>query len=117
MVSFKKIKNNLLEVITEKKTYICKKLILCSGPIGNALILLRSFKEINYLKFKDDNPRMIFGFSFGKKKYLTRKQDKLMDFDILQNNKLLAYTTIYNINPDHFNKFFRPIISPRNITK
>ena len=33
VVSFKKIKNNLIEVITEKKTYICRKLILCSGPI------------------------------------------------------------------------------------
>ena len=111
VVSFKKIKNNLIEVITEKKTYICKKLILCSGPIGNAFILLRSFKKINYLKFKDDNPRMIFGLNFGKKKYLINKQDKLVNFDIIQNNKLLAYTTIYNIDPNHFNKFFRPIIS------
>lgn len=111
VVSFKKIRNNLIEVITEKKTYVCKKLILCSGPIGNALILMRSFKEINYLKFKDDNPRMIFGINFGKKKYLNNKNDKLMDFDIMQNNKLLAYTTIYNIDPNHFNKFFRPIVS------
>lgn len=111
VVSFKKIKNNLIEIITENGIYICKKLILCSGPIGNAFILLRSFKGINYLKFKDDNPRMIFGLNIGKKKYLNNKRDKLLDFDIIKNNKLLAYTTVYNIDPNHFNKFLRPIIS------
>ena len=55
----------MIKVITLKETYYCKKLILCSGPIGNALILLRSFKNINYLRFKDDNPRMIFGLNLG----------------------------------------------------
>ncbi len=111
VISFKKLKNNIVQVITEKKVFYCKKLILCTGPIGNSLILLRSFKNINYLKFKDDNPRMIFGFNLGRKKYLHNKHDKVMDFDILKSNKLLAYSTIYNIDPNHFNFFLKPIVN------
>ena len=108
--SFEKTKNSTIKVITLNETYYCKKLILCSGPIGNALILLRSFKNINYLRFKDDNPRMIFGLNLGKKKYMSKTSDNLMDFDIIKKDKLLAYSTIYNIDPYHFNSFLRPIV-------
>ena len=110
VVSFEKIKKNLIKVYTENKVYYCKNLILSTGPIGNAFILLRSFKKINYIKFKDDNPRVILGLNIGKKKYLKNINDKILDFDIFKKNKLLAYTTIYNIDPDHFNSLFKPII-------
>ena len=35
---------------------------------------------------------------------------KLADYDIYKNKKLINYSTIYNIDPNHFNSFFRPII-------
>ena len=110
VISFKKIKKNLVKVFTEKGIFYCKNLILCAGPIGNALILFRSFERINYLKFKDNNPRMIFGLRIGKKLYHITKKTKLMDFGIFKNNKLLAYSTIYNIDPNHFNLYFRPFV-------
>ena len=110
VISFKKIKKNLIEVITENKIFYCKNLILCAGPIGNALILLRSFPNINYLKFKDDNPRIILGLIMGKKKYHHSKDTKLMDFDIIKNNRLAIYSTIYHVDPDHFNIYLKPFI-------
>ena len=45
-----------------------------------------------------------------KKKYMSKTSDNLMDFDIIKKDKLLAYSTIYNIDPHHFNSFFRPIV-------
>ena len=108
--SFKKIKKSLVEVKTEKKIFYCKKLILCAGPVGNSFILLRSFKNINSLKFRDDNPRMIFGIKTNKKNYLIKENDKMLDFDIFKSGKLNTYSTIYNIDPNHFNAFFKPIV-------
>ena len=110
VLSFKKIKKNLIKVITEKKVFYCKNLILCAGPIGNAMILLRSFQNIKYLQFKDDNPRLIFGLITGKKKYHLSNDDKLMDFDIIKNNKSLIYSTIYKVDPNHFNVYLKPFI-------
>jgi hypothetical protein len=108
--SFKKINKNLIKIFTENKIFYCNNLILCAGPIGNALIMHRSFKKIDYQTFKDDNPRMIFGLKFGKKKYLLKKNAKLMDFDVMKNDELLGYSTIYNIDPNHFNNIFKPIV-------
>lgn len=110
IVSFTKIKKNLIKVITEKNIFYCKKLILCAGPIGNGFILLRSFNQIRYLNFKDDNPRMIFGIKLGTKSNIINNNFKLMDFDIFKNKKLINYSTIYGITPNHFNKFFRPFV-------
>ena len=110
VLSFVKIKKNLMKVITEKNIFYCRKLILCAGPVGNSFILLSSFNNIKYLKFKDDNPRMIFGLKLGAKSNIVNNNFKLMDFDIFKNKKLINYSTIYGINPNHFNKFFRPFI-------
>ena len=110
VVSFTKIKKNLIKVITEKNIFYCKKLILCAGPIGNGFILLRSFNQIRYLNFKDDNPRMIFGIKLGTKSNIINNNFKLMDFDIFKNKKLINYSTIYGITPNHFNKFFKPFV-------
>lgn len=110
VISFNKIKKNLIMVITENSTLYCRNLVLCAGPIGNAMILIRSFKRINYLTFKDDNPRMIFGFKFNKKDTLSKGDENLADVDIIKNGNLVNYCTIYNVNPLHFNKFFKSII-------
>ena len=111
VVSFRKIKKNLIEVITEKKIFYCKRFILCAGPVGNALILIRSFKTIKNVKFNDDNPRLIFGLRTNKVKEIISKNYKLIDVDIRKNNKSIVYSTIFNFNPSHFNKFLQPIIN------
>lgn len=108
---FKKIKKDLIEVRTESNIFYCKHLILCAGPIGNAMILLKSFKNISYLKFKDHNPRVILGIIRNKKKYLQNKKAKLFDLEINKNDKKIGFSIIYNIDPNHFNKFLKPIIT------
>ena len=110
IISFKKIKKNLIKVNTEKNIFYCKNLILCAGPVGNALILLKSFKKINHLKFRDDNPRLLFGIKTEKNSVISDKK-KLSDVEIMKNNKSILYSTIYNFNPDHFNFFFKPFIN------
>ena len=110
VVAFKKINKNLIMVTTEKNILYCRNLILSAGPIGNALILIRSFKKISYVKFKDDNPRMIFGFRFKKNNNLTNCNENLVDLDIYKNNKLVNFCIIYNVNPYHFSNFFKKII-------
>lgn len=111
IVSFKKIKKNLIKIITEKNVFYCKNLILCAGPVGNALILLRSFKKINYLKFKDDNPRLIFGIKTKEAKTIIPYKNRLSDVDILKGNKSIVYSTIFNFDPKHFNFVLKPIIN------
>lgn len=97
-------------VKTEKKNLYCRNLILSAGPIGNAFILMRSFKKINYLTFKDDNPRMIFGFKFNTKNSLNSGNENLIDLDIFRNKKLKSFCIIYDVNPSHFNIFFKKLI-------
>ena len=46
-------------VKTEGKNLYCRNIILSAGLIGNAFILMRSFKKINYLTCKDD-PKVWF---------------------------------------------------------
>lgn len=111
VVSFKKIKKDLIKIITEKNIFYCKNLILCAGPVGNALILLKSFEKINYLKFKDDNPRLIFGIKTGEAKNIIQYKNKLSDVDILKNNKSIVYSTIFSFDPKHFNFILKPIIN------
>ena len=53
---------------------------------------------------------MIFGLKFGGKFNSMNDDVKLADYDIYKNKKLINYSTIYNIDPNHFNSFFRPII-------
>ena len=53
---------------------------------------------------------MIFGLKFGGKFNSMNDDIKLADYDIYKNKKLINYSTIYNIDPNHFNSFFRPII-------
>ena len=75
------------------------------------MILLKSFKNISYLKFKDHNPRVILGIIRNEKKYLQNKKSKLFDLEINKNNKKIGFSIIYNIDPNHFNKFLKPIIT------
>lgn len=110
VIAFKKIDKNLIMVKTEKKNLYCRNLILSAGPIGNAFILMRSFKKINYLTFKDDNPRMIFGFKFNTKNSLNSGNENLIDLDIFRNKKLKSFCIIYDVNPSHFNIFFKKLI-------
>ena len=110
VVTFKKINENLIMVTTEKNILYCRNLILSAGPIGNALILIRSFKKISYATFKDDNPRMIFGFRFKKNNNLSNGNENLVDLDIYKNNNLVNFCIIYNVNPYHFSNFFKKII-------
>tara|TARA_B100002019_G_scaffold292331_1_gene315099 strand:+ start:1432 stop:2670 length:1239 start_codon:yes stop_codon:yes gene_type:complete len=111
VIYFKKIKKNLIEVVTIKKKFYCKNLILCAGPIGNALILLRSISSIKSLKFNDDNPRLIFGLKWYTKKNLILKNRKLFDTEISERKKTIIYGTIFSFNPEHFNSFFKPVIN------
>jgi hypothetical protein len=111
VIYFKKIKKNLIEVVTIKNKFYCKNLILCAGPIGNALILLRSISSIKSLKFNDDNPRLIFGLKWYSKKNLILKNRKLFDTEISEKKKTIIYGTIFSFNPKHFNSFFKPMIN------
>ncbi len=111
VIYFKKIKKNLIEVVTIKNKFYCKNLIFCAGPIGNALILLRSISCIKTLKFNDDNPRLIFGLKCNAKKNLILKNRKLFDTEISERKKTIIYGTIFSFNPKHFNLFFKPIIN------
>ena len=110
VISFKRIKKNLMEVVTNKKKFYCKNLILCAGPVGNALIMLRSINNIKCLKFNDDNPRLIVGLKWYAKENLISKNRKLFDTEISKKKKPIIYSTIFSFNPKHFNSFFRPII-------
>lgn len=110
VISFNKIGKNLIEVITENNTMYCHNLILCAGPIGNASILMRSYKKINYSIFKDDNPRMIFGLKMKKKEKLNNVKENVVDLDIIKNGNLVNFCIIYKVNPLHFNSFFRVVV-------
>ncbi|WP_440675412.1 hypothetical protein [Candidatus Pelagibacter sp. HIMB1593] len=110
VISFKKINEKLILVKTEKKILYCRNLILSAGPIGNALILIRSFKKISYATFKDDNPRMIFGFRFKKSNNLSSNNKNLVDLDIKKKNKLVNFCIIYDVNPYHFSNLLKKII-------
>ena len=111
VISFKKIKKDLIEVVTSRSKFYCKNLILCAGPIGNALILLRSIDNIKCLKFNDDNPRLMLGFKLYAKKNLIKKNRKLFDTEISKQKKSIIYSTIFSFNPNHFNSFLKPIIN------
>ena len=109
VISFKKIKKNLIKIFTQESYYFCRNIILCAGPVGNSLILLRSFKEIRNINFKDDYPRLIFGIKTSKSNNINLRAD-LSDFEILNYNKSIIYGTIFKFNPEHFNLFMRPLI-------
>lgn len=109
VISFKKIKKNLIKIFTQESYYFCRNIILCAGPVGNSLILLRSFKEIRNINFKDDYPRLIFGIKTSKSNNINLRED-LSDFEILNYNKSIIYGTIFKFNPEHFNLFMRPLI-------
>ena len=111
VIFFKEIKKNLIEVVTNKNKFYCKNLILCAGPIGNAIILLRSIKSIKCLKFNDDNPRLLLGLKWCAEKNLISKNRKLFDTEILERKKSIIYGTVFSFNPKHFNSFFKPIIN------
>ena len=110
VINFLKIKKNLIKVNTEKNVFYCKKLILCAGPVGNAFILLRSFKKIRHITFKDHNPRLFFGLDFNKKKIFNSKNTEVTNFHINKKKRLFAFCIFYKINPYHFNKYVRSII-------
>tara|TARA_B110000977_G_scaffold201273_1_gene295095 strand:- start:907 stop:2154 length:1248 start_codon:yes stop_codon:yes gene_type:complete len=111
IISFRKIKKNLFIINTENTNFYCRNLILCAGPIGNALILLRSFIKIKYVKFKDHNPRVLIGFRIKNFFIKNDNNNQVLDFEIVKNNKILNYLTIYNLNFNHFKKFYRPLLS------
>lgn len=57
---------------------ICKKLFLCGGAIGNSKILMRNFPRINTISIRDNQTRIIVGFSTQKNSSMSK--DSLAEF-------------------------------------
>lgn len=64
---------------------ICKKLFLCGGAIGNSKILLRNFPRINTISIRDNQTRIIAGFSIQKNSSMSK--DSLAEFFIFDRSR------------------------------
>lgn len=70
---------------TNTLTIKCRKLLLCGGAIGNARILLRIFETIHQIIIKDNQTRIIAGFTYHRS--LAKLKDSLAEFFVFDRNK------------------------------